>query len=275
MPLFFIRGSTTRSGKTMAGTLCKVVVFMPEWAVGSTQLYYELAGEQAKTITLIHGLGSSGLVFDKIKEAGEFHGYRFLFIDLPGFGRSDKPDEFDYAMDSQAEMVIRLLDYLKIRETALIGHSMGGIIGQIMAERFPVSRFINCEGNLVFEDCSLSAEIARKGLAEFERAGFDELKEMAEGTPFYEGYCQTTAFAMYHSARQLVESCQTGNLLERFAKLPLPKLYVYGERTKGRRRSEQLLTQHGVPLYYIPKSGHNMICENPAEFYRVAAEFLV
>jgi pimeloyl-ACP methyl ester carboxylesterase len=248
---------------------------MPKFTVHAWNLHYEIAGDHPDTITLIHGLGARGQDFSKIKESGGLKDYRFLFIDLLGFGHSDKPEQFDYAMGSQAEIILRLFDGLGIRETVLIGHSMGGIIGQMIAERFPVTKFINCEGNLMIEDCKLSAEISAKGLAEFETAGFDELKELAAGTPFYDGYCQTTAYAMYHSARQLVESCRNGDLLERFAKLPLPKLYVYGERTQGRRKSEQLLMQYGVALKYIPDSGHNMITENPADFYRAAADFLM
>lgn len=248
---------------------------MSKFSDGTLNLYYEIDGDQTKTITVIHGLGATSETFSKIKEYGGLKGYRFLFVDLLGFGHSDKPEQFDYAMSSQAGSCIRLFDFLGIRETTLISHSMGGIIGQMIAEQFPVTKFINCEGNLIFEDCKLSAEISAKGLAEFETEGFDELKEQALGTLFYDGYRQTTAYAMYHSARQLVESCRNGNLLERFIKLPIPKLYVYGERTRGRRKSEQLLLQRGVALEYIPDCGHNMITENPADFYRVAADFLM
>jgi pimeloyl-ACP methyl ester carboxylesterase len=246
---------------------------MPQFNYHAMNLFYEITGDDLRTITFIHGLGSESRFFSKLREYGGFQNYRLLLIDLLGFGRSDKPEQFDYAMSSQAEVCIRLFDFLGIQETVLVGHSMGGVIGQLIAERFPVSEFINCEGNLILADCKTSAEISRKGLPEFETAGFDELKGGAAGTPFYEGYCQTTAYAMYHSARQLVESCQNGNLLDRFVKLPLPKLYVYGQRTQGKRKSEQSLIAHGVAIKYIPDSGHNMIIENPDEFYRVAADF--
>jgi pimeloyl-ACP methyl ester carboxylesterase len=258
----------------VANISCKAGGSMPESTVQSMNIYYEINGEQPKTITIIHGLGANHRAFATIKEYPQFHDYRLLFIDLPGFGQSDKPEPFDYAMSTQAEVVIRLLDGLGIRETALIGHSMGGIIGQMIAERFPVTQLINCEGNLILEDCKLSAQIAAGGLRQFEAAGFNELKNQAARTPFYEGYCQTTAYAMYQSAWQLVDACRNGNLLERYVKLPISKLYVYGGRTKGKRKSEQLLIQNGMALKYIPASGHNMMIENPADFYRIAADFL-
>jgi pimeloyl-ACP methyl ester carboxylesterase len=248
---------------------------MPKFNDHAMNLFYEIAGDGLQTITFIHGLGSEGRTFSKVKEYSGFQDYRLLFIDLPGFGRSDKPEQFDYSMSSQAEVCCGLFDYLGIQQTVLIGHSMGGVIGQILAERFPVLGFINCEGNLILDDCKMSAEISAMGLSEFETGGFDELKQRAAGTSFYEGYCQTTAYAMYHSARQLVESCRNGNLLDRFIRLPLPKLYVYGERTRGKRKSEQSLIHYGLDLKYIPDSGHNMIIENPDAFYRVAADFLM
>lgn len=246
---------------------------MPKFNVQGMNLFYEIAGDHLQTITFIHGLGSESRYFSQVKEYGGFQNYRLLFIDLLGFGRSDKPEQFDYAMSSQVEVCLRLFDFLGIRETLLIGHSMGGVIGQMIAERFPVLGFINCEGNLTLNDCKMSAVISMKGLPEFEAAGFDELKGGAVGTPFYEGYCQTTAYAMYHSAKQLVDSCRNGNLLDKFIKLPLPKLYVYGARTRGKRKSEQSLIAHGIAIKYIPDSGHNMIIENPEEFYRVAVDF--
>ncbi len=54
-------------------------------------------------------------------------GYRVIAPDARGHGRSDKPtDPADYAPEGIAGDVLRLMDYLDIKEAALFGYSMGG-----------------------------------------------------------------------------------------------------------------------------------------------------
>ncbi len=47
-----------------------------------------------------------------------------VFIDLPGFGESEKPS-IEYSLDFFAESVKSVLDELKITNPVLIGHSLG------------------------------------------------------------------------------------------------------------------------------------------------------
>jgi pimeloyl-ACP methyl ester carboxylesterase len=62
--------------------------------------------------------------------------FRLILVDLRGHGQSGKPDccytRFDFAYD-----IILLLDQLKVPRAAIVGHSLGSIIGQTIAEFWP------------------------------------------------------------------------------------------------------------------------------------------
>lgn len=55
--------------------------------------------------------------------------FRVLTFDLRGHGESDKP-EIEYSISLLAEDLFQLLNRLSIKGTAIIGHSMGGMIAQ-------------------------------------------------------------------------------------------------------------------------------------------------
>ncbi len=64
-------------------------------------------------------------------------GHRCIAPDLPGFGRSDKPLDFDwYSYDRHTEAMTRLLDELGVRDATFVVQDWGGPIGmRIAAER--------------------------------------------------------------------------------------------------------------------------------------------
>jgi pimeloyl-ACP methyl ester carboxylesterase len=69
---------------------------------------------------------------------------RVIAVDLKGFGASDKPDDNDYLMETQAALITELMDVLRIERADVIGHSMGGGIALRMAQLWPkrISRMV-------------------------------------------------------------------------------------------------------------------------------------
>jgi pimeloyl-ACP methyl ester carboxylesterase len=61
--------------------------------------------------------------------------FRVVAPDLPGFGRSDKPER-DYTLEFYDEFLGALVRHLGVARIALVGHSMGGLV----AARFAVMR---------------------------------------------------------------------------------------------------------------------------------------
>ena len=56
--------------------------------------------------------------------------------DLPGFGRSGKPNNFDYSIAGYARFVERFLDMLGVERANLLVHDLGAV-GLAFAQRFP------------------------------------------------------------------------------------------------------------------------------------------
>ena len=90
--------------------------------------YVELNPEGAQTVILIHGLGSYLKFWSFQLDELAAKGYRVIALDLPGYGKSDKPASFPYTMEAFAGVVHELTGRLGIDHPILFGHSMGGHI---------------------------------------------------------------------------------------------------------------------------------------------------
>jgi pimeloyl-ACP methyl ester carboxylesterase len=65
-------------------------------------------------------------------------GFRCILPDLPGFGRSEAPSEFDASLDAMAEWVAGVLEAADAGdEVDLVGHDFGAIFGIAWAIRHP------------------------------------------------------------------------------------------------------------------------------------------
>lgn len=96
----------------------------------NTVVHYLEAG-QGPVLILIHGLGSSCEVWrDDIGRLAR--AYRVIALDLPGYGKSDKP-RADYSVAYQARMVKEFIDAVGADKAALAGNSLGGWIAALVA----------------------------------------------------------------------------------------------------------------------------------------------
>ena len=91
--------------------------------------------EQAPLVVLSHSLASSGIMWEQQVPA-LVDGYRVLRYDTRGHGGSDAPPG-PYALDELGDDVIAMLDALDIERVHWVGLSMGGIVGQNLAIRYP------------------------------------------------------------------------------------------------------------------------------------------
>jgi len=91
--------------------------------MGNSKIHYKEFGSGNKTLIFVHGwacdLNTWKYQFDYFKNK-----YHLVFIDLPGYGKSDKP-EINYTIDYFAKSVKYIIDDLEIESPVLIGHSMG------------------------------------------------------------------------------------------------------------------------------------------------------
>ncbi|MBI4303688.1 MAG: alpha/beta hydrolase [Chloroflexi bacterium] len=110
--------------------------------MGDWSLYCEEKGE-GKPILFLHGTPTSSFLWRNQIDALAKH-YRVYAIDLPGWARSGKPENFDYKLESYAEIVKQFLDKIGERKVILGIHDLGAAIGMTFYGRYPemVSKLI-------------------------------------------------------------------------------------------------------------------------------------
>ena len=104
--------------------------------VGEISVAYAELGQGDTTLVLIHGLGSYLPVWTHNLEALAQR-YRVVAIDLPGYGKSSKSNDYAYSMEFFARTVQGVVDELEIEHPVLVGHSMGGQIALTHALLYP------------------------------------------------------------------------------------------------------------------------------------------
>lgn len=96
----------------------------------------QLSGaERAPLLVLSHSLASSGIMWEQQMPA-LVAGYRVLRYDTRGHGGSDAPAG-PYTIDELGDDVVAMFDALDIERVHWVGLSMGGMIGQNLALRYP------------------------------------------------------------------------------------------------------------------------------------------
>ncbi|KAA9345747.1 alpha/beta fold hydrolase [Adhaeribacter soli] len=95
--------------------------------------YLDSGPTNAPVLLFLHGLGDNALIWSQTIPALS-PTFRCIAPDLPGHGQSNV-HPFNYRMHDYATILSDFLSLLKIRTFSLIGHSMGGQIGIILALR--------------------------------------------------------------------------------------------------------------------------------------------
>ena len=109
---------------------------MPKLQVGDVGIYYQRVGPtRPPSLVLLMGWGGdhTAWAFQVPAFAAEFD---VIALDNRGAGQSDAPDA-RYTIPGMADDVVGLLDQLGVRNAHICGASMGGMIAQELALRYP------------------------------------------------------------------------------------------------------------------------------------------
>lgn len=208
--------------------------------------YTDHAGD-GDPVVLIHGWPLNQSSWDAQVEALVKAGHRVVTYDRRGFGESCKNAEhYDY--DSLANDLHQLMEHLDLRNTTLVGFSMGG--GE-------VARYLSLHGSLRVKSAGLVAAVTPYLLKDdtnkkgpLPRAGLDELKANAKSPVFFPVFAQTfygvdgecavgldtienfTAAASVASPDAVVECAESWgatDFREDLAKIDVPVLILHGD----------------------------------------------
>lgn len=232
-------------------------------------------------IILMHGFGSTKEDFVDLIFHPAFGKRTLVAYDAPGCGETKCEDLSAVSIEflvATAEAVLHVLD---IDRFHLVGHSMGGLAGLLLAHKSPdrVLSFVNIKGNLVPEDCFLSRQILEypsKDASEF----FDEFIKRAALAPSRSSALYAASLrhkvspqAVYGIFKSMVCLSDHGNLMSKFNDLPFPKVYMYGEEYATLSYLPYLQSQH-IELAEIASSGHFPMYSNGPETWDRITNFL-
>lgn len=242
------------------------------------EISYFLHRAQGAAALYLHGLGGSKEDFIAATEMPRLCQNTLLAFDFPGFGKSPYPAGAALGLMDLAEIARQLAADLGIQGFTIIGHSMGGLVGLLLASTSNhVTGFMNVEGNLSSEDCFFSREastsLEKDYFSQFEhrlrsstRKGFPQFAETFRSNVASER-------AWYDYCRSIVHFSDNSNLVQLFIELKMPRLFVYGSDSSGLHYLETL-KRKGVELISIPDSDHFPFYTNPELYYEVVAGFL-
>lgn len=236
-------------------------------------------GETAAPILFLHGFGSTKEDYADIQHVPAFDRHPYLAYDAPGCGESDCTDLSKISIPFLVETALAMLDRVGFERFHLVGHSMGGLTGLILADHAPdrVLSFCSIEGNVAPEDCFLSRQIVEFPDSDpdafFDR--FIDRMRRSDGlaAPLYASSLRhkVRAQAVGSIFNSMVALSDHGHLMDRFLGLPCPTMFMYGDQN-GALSYLPHLAENGVKLAEIPHCGHFPMYSNaPAMWDHLAA----
>jgi len=100
------------------------------------RLAFTDSGIGEPNLIFIHGFRLSHKVWDKQIQYFTKLGARVICIDLRGHGQSEiSIEQWDF--DDYVNDLITLIKFLQLENTIIIGHSFGGMIAQVLAQKYP------------------------------------------------------------------------------------------------------------------------------------------
>jgi len=93
------------------------------------RIHYKTCGQGPQTVVFVHGLGCDLNTWEaQYRAFSDDSNLTLLFIDLPGYGLSDKPEDYGYTLADFARAVRAVIDEVHphdSRRVILVGHSLG------------------------------------------------------------------------------------------------------------------------------------------------------
>lgn len=258
---------------------------MPFTRINGVLLHYRLQGrDDAPALVFANSLGTDARIWDGVIEALA-PSYRILSYDKRGHGLSDAPAG-DYSLADHVDDFVGLLEITGIDRLALAGVSVGGLIAQGFAVRYPerLAALVLCDTAPRLGDHSTwqaridavrgagLASIADQVMERWFSDGFrtNEADNLAGWRNLFlrtdaDGYCGTCA------------TLRDTDLTAAVASIATPTLVVAGADDRSTPVDLVASCARAIPgarFEIIQNAGHIPSIEQPAELARLMAEFL-
>ena len=255
--------------------------------VNGIEMYYEIHGKEgAPWLTLSHSLACSVRMWDD-QIASFKDRYRILAFDTRGHGASGAPAGA-YTLEGLADDVRELFRHLAIERTHFVGLSMGGMIGQTFALKYP-----GMFASLTLADTTSrypaeAAPVWADRIRTAEEKGMQPLVQPTLERWFTESFRKSQPKVVARVAELIAGTPVAGfvgcshaipkiNLSARLKEIRCPILVIVGEQDMGTPVAMAREIHDNAPgskLVILPNAAHLSNMERPQEFDRALSEFL-
>ena len=269
---------------------------MPDARINGVRIWYKETG-QGEPVIQIHGSGFGHFNFATATPILS-RNFRCIDFDMRGYGEFERPFQ-QYSMEVWADDIAGLMDHLGLRTAHIHGTSMGGMVAQQFAGKYPERTqrlVINCSaakldyaGVLTFRgwiDIAERLGVGSRTLAELiaiqalsrrfldsseGRGAVDMIQEILQNSN------RTDVFKL--ACQAMIDM----DLRPMLPKITAPTLVIGGDedimtpwQQAESGAGQEYLAQHikGAKKYVIKGSGHSTLFDGTEENCRVVAAFL-
>jgi pimeloyl-ACP methyl ester carboxylesterase len=264
---------------------------------GQLLAYLDTGAHDAPPVVLIHGYTDSARDWAPVAPLLSAH-LRLIIVDLRGHGASGKPDccytRFDFAYDIKL-----LLDSLHIHSADIVGHSLGSVVAQTFAERWPQATrrliLISSTGTSFGRDDSGCASTGATPLVQGWLAGIGQLRDpidpdspfmrdwwkesMSINPEFFSSRQRHDAAAIpAHVWRDIADQTLLGDdLRSTLPRIRAPTLLIWGGRDTVMSAAGRDALRNGIPqneVRIFPILGHDLFWQDPRAVAAAMIRFL-
>mgnify|MGYP000344808962 FL=1 len=258
-------------------------------ATDGTRIHYEVTGKPGATpVLMIQGLGASKNAWNlqRIAMATRF---RIISFDNRGAGRSDKPTE-PFTLEQMADDALAVLDAAGIETAHVVGASMGGVISQIVAVKYP-HRVRSL--TLVCTACrnhpwrqellqSWAKTAADKGMIEVGKEAAQWVmspRSFRRLVPAFTWMGPLAALRPRHSFVSQIDAILNTreDLVDQLSTITAPTMVIVGNQDILTPRGDSEEIAERIPnaeLVVISGAAHGLMMEHSSTFNRILIEFL-
>jgi 3-oxoadipate enol-lactonase len=255
--------------------------------VNGIETYYEIHGKEgAPWLVFSHSLACTVRMWDG-EIAKHKANYRVLVYDTRGHGQSAAPTG-PYTLEQLADDLHALLKHLKIEKPHYVGLSMGGMIGQTAALKYPgIFRTMTlCDTTSRYP--AEAAPMWQERIRVAESKGMEPLVQPTLERWFTEGFRKNHPEKVKPVAALIEKTPVPGyvgccaaipkiNVTSRLKEIRTPTLVICGNDDPATPPAMAREIQENIPgakLALIPQAAHLANIEQPEAFNRALADFL-